>query len=99
MSAAPPGSDEGQALAPFLSKEVVLDTRGPLVYLGTLAAVDPFFFTLADVDVHDMQDGRTPKEKYILDARKFGVKKNRARVVVRREEVISFSLLEDVIDY
>jgi len=88
-----------RAIAPYLGKEVVLDTRGPIVYLGALAAVDPFFVTLADVDVHDMIDGRTPKEKYILDARKFGIKKNRARVVVRREEVISFSLLEDVIDY
>ena len=97
MSEARP--DEQKALAPYLAKEVVLDTRGPIVYLGTLEAVDPYFVTLTDVDVHDMLDGRTPKEKYILDARKFGVKKNRTRVVVRREEVVSFSLLEDVIDY
>ncbi len=87
------------AVGSYLGKEVVLDTRAPIVYLGTLAGVDAFFFKLSDVDVHDMLDGRTPKEKYILDARKFGIKKNRAHAVVRREEVISFSLLEDVIDY
>ena len=92
-------SEEAKAISPYLSREVVLDTRGPIVYLGTLEAIDGHFVTLADVDVHDMLDGRTPKEKYILDARKFGIKKNRRRVIVRREEVVSLSLLEDVIDY
>ena len=88
-----------ERLAGLLDKDVVLDTRGPIVYLGTLSLVDAFFFTLVDVDVHDMLDGRTPKEKYILDARKSGIKINRARVLVRRDEVVSFSLLEDVIDF
>lgn len=87
------------ALAPLVGKDVVLDTRGPLVYLGRLEGADGYCFTLADVDVHDMQDGHTPKEKYILDARKFGIKKNRTRVLVRRDEVVSLSLLEDVIEY
>ena len=73
---------------------VVADTRAAMA-----VAADAFFFTLAQVDVHDMMDGHTPKEKYILDARKYGVKKNRARVLVRRDEVVSLSLLEDVIDY
>lgn len=92
-------SDERTSLETFFGKDVVIDTRGPLMYLGTLSGVDAFYFTLSDVDVHDMHDGHAPKEKYILDARKYGVKKNRTRVLVRKDEVVSLSLLEDVIDY
>lgn len=92
-------ASEQDTLGAWFGKDVVIDTRGPLIYVGRLAAVDGFYFALEDVDVHDMHDGHTPKEKYILDARKYGVKKNRARVFVRREEVVSLSLLEDVIDY
>lgn len=95
----PPGAGAPSAIAPLVGREVVLDTRGPIVYIGRLESADDHFVTLADVDVHDMLDGRTPKEKYILDARKFGVKQNRRRVFVRREEVVSLSLLEDVIEY
>jgi hypothetical protein len=90
---------EQDALAAYYGKDVVLDTAGPLVYIGRLLSVDSHFFTLSDVDVHDMNDGHAPKEKYILDALKFGIKKNRARVLVRRGEVLSLSLLEDVISY
>ena len=92
--------DIGDAIvAAYMEKEVVLDCRGPFVYLGRLTGADAFFFTLEDVDVHDMHDGHTPKEKYILDARSSGIKKNRKKVHVRRDVVVSLSLLEDVIDF
>lgn len=91
--------DEPAALRPWIGRDVVLDTAGPLVYIGRLASTDRFFYTLDDVDVHDMHDGHAPKEKYILDARKFGIKKNRTRALVRRDVVMSLSLLDDVIDY
>lgn len=89
----------GGGIERLFEKEVVLDTRGPLVYIGRLVAVDDFWFTLAQVDVHDMHDGHTPKEMYILDARRTGVKANRRRVLVRRDEVVSLSLLEDVLEF
>ena len=87
------------ALEAMVGTEVVLDTRGPLVYLGRLEKFDAHFLTLADVDVHDMFEGRTTKEKYVLEARKYGIKKNRAAVLVRRDEVVSLSRLADVIEY
>mgnify|MGYP001603480970 FL=1 len=34
-----------------------------------------------------------------MEARKFGVKSNRKRVSVRREFIVSLSLLEDVVEY
>ena len=36
----------------FVSHAVVLDTKGSIVYLGTLAEVTPVGFVLTDADVH-----------------------------------------------
>ena len=88
-----------EALEGYIGKDVVLDTSAPIVYVGRLHAADAHFFLLRDVDVHDMTEGRTTKERYVLEARKYGVRKNRAEVLVRRDEVISISRLEDVIEY
>lgn len=83
----------------FLQTEIVLDTRGELIYLGKLAKVSEHFYELADADVHDVVAGRTSKEIYIMDAKKHGVKKNRARVLVRKREIVSISRLADILEY
>jgi len=83
----------------FMNREVVLDTRGAILYLGRLAKVYEHFYELAEADVHDVLEGRTSKELYIMEARKHGVKKNRKSVFVRKAEIISISRLEDVIEY
>ncbi|MCZ6690680.1 MAG: hypothetical protein O7H41_13890 [Planctomycetota bacterium] len=88
-----------KALEAFIGKEVVLDTRGPLIFLGRLSEVDEDIFTLQDCDVHDSSEAQRTKEIYILEARKTGIKTNRRRVLVRAAEVVSISLLEDIIEY
>jgi len=90
---------EAGSLSELLHREVVLDTRGAFLYIGTLAAADEWFYTLEDADVHDGAEGGSTKEVYIMEAAKFGVKKNRRTVLVRNSEVISLSLLDDVIKY
>jgi hypothetical protein len=90
---------EAGELESWVNQEVVLDTRGEIIYMGKLVRVLDGFFELVDADVHDVIIGRTSKELYIMDARKFGIKKNRARVLVRRVEVVSLSLLSDVLAY
>ena len=90
---------EAAALAKLIGQPVVLDCRGPIVYIGTLESITEAFYELKDADVHEMLDGRSSKEIYLMDARKYGVRKNRAQVLVRRIEVVSISLLEDVTDY
>ena len=86
-------------LKDFIGKEVVLDTKGPLVFIGRLASADDVAFVLEDADVHDAAELPKRKEVYVLEAKKHGVKANRRRVVVRAYEIVSISLLEDVIDY
>lgn len=90
---------ESTELEGFVGQDVVLDTRGELIYIGKLVKVLGSFYELEDADVHDVVSGRTSKELYILDARKHGVKKNRKNVYVRKVEIVSISRLSDVIEY
>ncbi|MHC4236184.1 MAG: LSm family protein [Planctomycetota bacterium] len=46
----------------WIGKRVVLDTAGPIVYLGTLTDVTQAGLQLEDADVHDCRDGHASKE-------------------------------------
>ncbi|MBI4582264.1 MAG: hypothetical protein HY718_21400 [Planctomycetes bacterium] len=78
-------------------REVVLDTAGPLVYLGTLAAFDEHGFWLESADVHNVDEGHATREQYIAESRRDGIRVNRRRVFVLRATVASVSLLADVV--
>jgi len=82
-----------------IGKKLVIDTSTPYIYLGTLDSCDDWFITLSDVDVHDHKEGSSTKEQYINDAVKTSVKTNRKKVNIRKDQIVSFSLLEDVIVY
>ena len=75
---------------------VILDTPGPLIYIGTLGDLHAEVLLLHEADVHDMTDSGSTKEYYIAQTRELGVRSNRAKVMVRREIIASISLLEDV---
>lgn len=97
-----PGTDpktEKAELNKFVGQDVVLDCRGEIAYIGRLFAVGDWFLELTDADVHDMDSSRTSKEIYVMEAAKHGIKKNRHSVHVRKTEVVSISLLQDVIQY
>ncbi|NOS99287.1 MAG: hypothetical protein HOP29_01515 [Phycisphaerales bacterium] len=81
----------------LIDQRVVLDTGGPIVYLGTLVAVTESVFVLADADIHDSRLGHATPEAYINDARQSGVSPNRRRVMVMRTAIISLSQLDDVV--
>ena len=83
----------------YLEKAVVVDTATSFIYLGVLKQVGEHFVTLADVDVHDCNDGSRTKEIYVLEAKRFGIRQNRTEVRVRMDQIISVSLLDDVIPY
>ncbi len=81
----------------FLSHKIVLDTDGPIVYLGTLTHVDEAGFALEDADVHDTRDGHATKEVYVNGAAVHGISPNRSRVLVMPSAVMSISKLDDVV--
>ena len=82
----------------LLGEEVVLDVTAPYVYLGTLAGHDDRYLVLERADVHDLRDTTTTRELYVLDSKRFGIRQNRQRVLVRLSEVVSLSPLADVIE-
>lgn len=83
----------------LIGASVVIDTNSPYIYLGKLVAADNYFITLADVDVHDQKEGSSTKEQYINSARKTGIKINRKEVIIRKDMIVSFSRLDDVVAY
>lgn len=86
-----------QALDALVGREVVLDVSSQYVYVGKLAGVDAKYIVLEQADVHDLRDTTTTRENYIVDSRRLGVRTNRERVLVRLEEIVSISALDDVI--
>lgn len=90
---------ELEEISDMLGKDVIVDTTTPLLYIGKLVEIGDYFITLEEVDVHDSNESPSTKEVYCIDAKKYGVKKNRRRVRIVKSIVASISLLEDVIEY
>ena len=91
--------EESKEILDYRGQNVVVDTTSHFVFIGTLQECTDYLLTLSDADVHDRRESPSMNEKYIIDAKKYGVRRNRQRVHIRLEEVISLSLLDDVIEY
>jgi hypothetical protein len=77
---------------------VVLDMRAHYVIVGTLAAAAEDHLELQQADVHDLRDTSTTREIYVLESKRLGVRPNRDRVLVRCDEIVSLSRLDDVLE-
>lgn len=82
----------------LVGKIIVIDVESPFVYLGRLQEVREKTLLLKNADVHDLRDSATTREVYIHDARVHGVQPNRKSVQVRLDQVVSVSLLDDVLE-
>jgi hypothetical protein len=89
---------DADPLEAYVGMTIILDTQGPLIYIGTLRRVTPVSLVLADADVHDSNDSRATKDLYLVETRDLGVRVNRSHVVVMRGQISSVSLLKDVVD-
>ena len=85
-------------LETLLGREVVLDLSSRYVCIGKLTGRDATFLVLDNADMHDLRDTTTTRELYVLDAKRHGINSNRRQIFVRRDEVVSFSTLEDVLE-
>jgi len=85
-------------LEEMIGEKVVVDMRSEYVCLGTLTRVDPSFLELKNADIHDLRDTDTSRENYVAASVATGIKRNRKRVLVNREEMAAISRLEDVVD-
>lgn len=80
----------------YLNLKVVLDFREHYVCLGTLKAVGEHFLELKNADLHDLRDTDTTRENYVAASVSTGIKRNRKRLLVTRNEIVAISLLDDV---
>ena len=90
-------SDDTPSITSLVGRQVVLDTAGPVTFLGTLTQVCHDGFWLADADLRDRAEGHGTKEEYICEAGESGIRSNRTRLFVYAHNVISISALEDVV--
>jgi len=89
--------DPNDDLIGIIGQEVVLDATSRYVLVGTLAEVGHAHVVLINADVHDLRDSTTTRELYVLETRRHGIRANRHRVMVRRDEIVSISRLQDVV--
>lgn len=92
----PTEDDSDRLFEAMVGRQVVLDFRSSYVCIGTLVGWDRTFFDLADADLHDFRDSQGTRELYVYDSARVGIRRNRARVLVRRDEVVAVTRLEDV---
>ncbi len=88
---------DNDALGALAGKSVVIDACSQYVFLGTFVGQDHRYVVLEDADVHDLRDTNTTRELYVLEAKQHGVHPNRKRLLVRRDEIVSLSALDDVV--
>ncbi|HEU5116189.1 MAG TPA: hypothetical protein VFT74_05875 [Isosphaeraceae bacterium] len=82
----------------FRGRVVVLDLRSPYVCLGTLTGADEEFLELRNADLHDFRDSSATRETYVYDSVRLGIRRNRERVLVRREDVVAIGLFDEIAD-
>jgi hypothetical protein len=84
-------------LESVIGEVLAFDLNSPYLAIGTLVGFDHRYLILEQVDIHDMRDSKTSREKYLLESREFGVRPNRLKAYVNRQEIVSFSLLKDIV--
>jgi small nuclear ribonucleoprotein (snRNP)-like protein len=83
-------------LAELIGQAVVIDLKSEYVCLGTLLGQDAVYLNLADADLHDLRDSTATREIYVYDSLRLGIRRNRARVLIRRDEVVAITRFRDV---
>jgi hypothetical protein len=75
---------------------IVVDTKGPRVYVGRCHDEDGQALLLADVDVHEEGQGGESKEQFIQRTARLGVWKKYDRLSVPKSEIASIRRLGDI---
>ena len=80
----------------LVNQKVVIDLSSTFVCLGKLTRYDDHFLELKNADLHDLRDTETSRENYVADSVATGIKRNRKRLLIRRDQMVAIALLDDV---
>jgi hypothetical protein len=94
----PTSDSESRLLEEMRGQLVVIDFRSPYVCLGTLVNWDDGFLEVADADLHDFRDSQATREIYVYDSARVGIRRNRARVLVCRRDVVAIARFGDILE-
>ena len=83
-------------LTPLIGQVVVVDLKSSYVCLGTLVKCDQQFLELMDADLHDFRDSPATREVYVYDSVRIGIRRNRARVLIRQDDVVAVTRFSDI---
>ncbi len=83
-------------LRELLGQVVVVDLKSTYVCLGTLVSCDEQFLVLLDADFHDFRDSTATREIYVYDSVRIGIRRNRARILVRLDDVVAITRFADI---
>jgi hypothetical protein len=89
-------SELSPLLEALLGKVVVVDLVSSYVCLDTLVGCDAMFLELHDADLHDFRDSSASREVYVHDSVRLGIRRNRARVFLRRDQVVAITRFDDI---
>lgn len=89
-------AENSPLLESLLGKIVVVDLVSSYVCLGTLSACDFHYLELHDADLHDFRDSPGSREVYVHDSVRLGIRRNRARVLLRCDEVAAITRFDDI---
>lgn len=82
----------------FIGQKVVIDLRSTFVCLGTLQRIDENYLEVKNADLHDFRDTDTTRENYVAASKATGIKRNRKRVLIARNDVVAIGLIDDIVD-
>jgi hypothetical protein len=71
---------------------VIVETNGPLTYVGRYDSEDERGVHMLDVGVHD-EAGGVPKDEYLRKSAKFGIRTEHKHLVVPVEQVLRITRL------
>jgi hypothetical protein len=80
----------------LIGQVVVIDLRSTYVCLGTLVGGDEQYLDIVDADLHDFRDSTATREIYVYDSARYGIRRNRSRVLIRVDDVVAISRFADI---
>lgn len=92
------GPNRSEQLTGLIGQVVVVDLRSTYVCLGTLVGFDPLFLELVDADLHDFRDSTATREVYVYDSVRLGIRRNRARVLLRLDDVVAVTRFGEILE-
>ena len=80
----------------MIGQVVVVDLRSTYVCLGTLVSGDDQYLEMIDADFHDFRDSTATREIYVYDSARYGIRRNRSRILLRQDEVVAITRFADI---